>query len=253
MATSMGKFLKKLSFFLYTRFPFANAVTLLMLLGERATRENYPFLPPRVIFINVGLFIVVGVCLSSNLKRKEACLIYCGQLLYMGYSIWSVPAVRYREWVRVRMLIRIIGTVGVYTLLAFISSARNSSNELRRLGETVTGVYLLCYAYSIMNIPEETEAFKDHVLYGDLMIYVVVGALAIGALTCLSGRYIVDVCYLIVLVLLFLTLSIETDTRYWRRRGLDFWNQIRMIFDNVTVIVGFLFIGLSGKVKPQMV
>ena len=123
--------IRSLSLFLFARFPFVNMITLLMLLGERAQRETYvllqskmsnwtfimsdnkgicvvfryPPMEPKIIYGHIGVFLICGLCMGFNFKRKEMSLIHSGQLLVMAYSIYMNPTLKYKEWVKVHELL----------------------------------------------------------------------------------------------------------------------------------------------------
>jgi hypothetical protein len=48
------------------------------------------------------MFVIVGVCLSANLRRKDATLVYCGQLMYMAYGIYTSDRIKVRDWQKVK-------------------------------------------------------------------------------------------------------------------------------------------------------
>ena len=62
---------------------------------------SYPFLDPMLIYFNVGMFIIVSICLSGNYSKKEVTLVYCGQLLFLSYCMYTSKRSKYQEWQKV--------------------------------------------------------------------------------------------------------------------------------------------------------
>ena len=62
---------------------------------------SYPPIPPNVIYVNVGAFLLCGFLLSAKVRKKEIALMYAGQLLYFSYNMYSNQSLGYTNWQRV--------------------------------------------------------------------------------------------------------------------------------------------------------
>lgn len=149
------------------------------------------------------------------------------------------------------MSIRLIGCVGTFLLFShFFDQVK--SKQLRKLGETVLGIFLTAYVYSVNTIYEEKRAFLMHIPGGDWSRYFLTLVLACGAVSFFSGYFLRDVCISLAFVLAIITLMIDCDVRYWvDKRGMFFWNQIRIITDDLCIILGFCMYITRGDNKVK--
>lgn len=65
--------------------------------------DSYPPIPPKVIYTHIGIFVTCGFLLSFRYKRKEVSLVYCGQILYLVYTLFTNPHIGYTDWQKVRL------------------------------------------------------------------------------------------------------------------------------------------------------
>ncbi|CAH1786193.1 unnamed protein product, partial [Owenia fusiformis] len=240
MSASMLKFFRYISIFLISRYPFVNVVTLALLLGERAEREKEPPLSPNLIYGHMVMMVVMGCMMTFRLRRDQAATVFAGQMLYLAYTFFTVNAMKYNDWLRIRMSSRMVGVAGIFLLFGFLAGKKDSRNlQLKRLSEITIGVYILAYCYSIVNSPEDRKSFTDLIYGGQPMLYVIVTALMTCCLCHLGGFFIFDISLVLAITLSIMTLCIDCRVQYWtRKRGIDYWNQMRLIMDNVCVITG---------------
>lgn len=235
----------KMLLFVFTRFPFINGLTLLMLLSERANRETYPPFPPNIIYVHIFLFVLMGVAMSTNIRRKEAALVYAGQLGYLIYLIQASTSLRYRDWLKARMIIRQLGCVGTYLHFAHLSGPGSGSRQLQKIGNTFLGIYAVGHAFSVINIIEEKEALEFNVenflgWSSEGVLNYILGALfTISALCLFSEKYTEAAYKLLISLICTLVLLQELNLKYWTRRaGVDFWNHIRTVSDSLNIVLG---------------
>ncbi|XP_062592482.1 transmembrane protein 101-like [Saccostrea cucullata] len=240
MASS--QFLRKMPEFFIARFPFFNAISLLLLLAERAQKESYPPIPPKVIYTHIGIFVACGFLLSFRYKCKEVSLVYCGQILYLVYTMFTNPQVGYTQWQKIRIASRHIGCVGIFLL--FSSLFENlPSKQLQKLGETVVGIFLMAYVYILNNSAEDRRAFLSHIPGGDWTRYFFTLVLAAGAISFFSGHFLRDMSITVIGVFGILTIFVDCDINFWvETKGMLFWNQVRLIIDDLCILLGFAMI-----------
>ncbi|XP_050411352.1 transmembrane protein 101 [Patella vulgata] len=256
IASKKIRWIKTLSEFLLAKFPFINALTLLMLLAERSPKESFPPINPHIIYINLGICVVCGVLMSIRLQANKAVLIYAGQLLYFAYTFYSNAKLNYGEWHRIHIATRHVGCAGIYIMFAsFLDNQKSvaSRNQLQRIGEILLGIYFFAYMYTLNNSPDYRRAFMDHVPGEDWSRYFATVALAGCALSFISGHFVRDVCLFSSFVVIFMTLVVDGDLFYWTNRGVHYWNQIRMTLDNICAVVGFVYfsIRLENRIKVE--
>lgn len=149
------------------------------------------------------------------------------------------------------MVHRMIGIAGFILFYAYFNMrAREKNPQLLRVGQILVGIYLVCAMYISVESPEDKESFVKLVPGGLYALYVYALIVGVSALCYLPGLYVHDVSQGLIIVLSLTTIFIDSDLNYWtKKRGLDFWNQIRILGDNITVIVG-LIMYLTCTRKP---
>ena len=139
------------------------------------------------------------------------------------------------------MVSRMIGVAGTILLYAFFTAPKPRPLQLRRFGEILVGVYLVCLTYMLVESNDDRTAFNRIIPGGDLPVYVVVLLLATACLCYLPGLFVYDIIQMLVFLIPFYTLCVDFNFYYWHKvKGMDYWNQIRLIADNVTIFLGML-------------
>lgn len=144
-----------------------------------------------------------------------------------------------------------IGVAGFFLLFAYFSDSK-SLKLLKRIGEITVGVSLLMSTYTVLQSPEDKEAFLKFVpgLHGTLFIYATL--LAAIALCFIPGQYVYDLTVVLLIILSFSTCLIDTRLNYWTKsRGLHYWNQIRLLTDNCTLIIGSVLYLSYSKISDK--
>lgn len=117
------------------------------------------------------------------------------------------------------------------------------SKQLQKLGETVTGIFLMAFVYILNNSNEDKRAFLSHVPGGDWSRYFSTLVLAAGAISFFSGHFIRDVSISVIGVFGILTILVDCDINFWvEMRKMLFWNQVRLIIDDLCILLGFAMI-----------
>ena len=60
-----------------------------------------PPLNPKLVYVYLIASIGCGVLLSAGFKRKAACLIYAGQMMYFAVNFYTNPKWDYPQWQRI--------------------------------------------------------------------------------------------------------------------------------------------------------
>ena len=143
---------------------------------------------------------------------------------------------------------RPIGVIGIHCTFAYLSDKRSASTEVKRLGEIILGVYFCALAYMMLNFRLDQRAFYSHFIHSPLVLYVATAALFCAAVCFLSGMYVQDGAGMAAVLLIFLTIVMESDLRFWQRQGMEIWNQVRILADSACVVVGLLIVATSKRV-----
>ena len=151
-----------------------------------------------------------------------------------------------------RMASRLVGVAGMIMLYAFFTMPKPRSAQLRRIGETLVGLWLVCATYMLVQSPEDRSAFTSHLPGGTPMVYIWAVMLGTCALCYLPGMFVHDVSQVLIVFLSISTILVDCDINYWtKRRGLDFWNQIRLAADLITIILGLcMYVTCTKKRIP---
>ncbi|CAL1535359.1 unnamed protein product [Lymnaea stagnalis] len=247
---SKSKIICRFLEFLMHKYPIINALTLLMLLAERAAVESEPPIHPKIIYANLIGFLGSALLMSSYIKRKEAALVFCGQLVYFTYNFYTNSKLNYKDWLRLQMCTRQMGCVGIYLLFVHILDKKKSI-LLQRVAEIVMGLYFFAFTYLINNTNEFRGAVLSHIIGGDWARYIITVALAACALSFFSGYFLRDMSLCASAVIAIIVFTVDCDFKFWSRKGVHFWNQTRMICDSLCVCCGLIyaFFHLDNRVK----
>ncbi|XP_069131678.1 transmembrane protein 101-like [Argopecten irradians] len=228
--------------FLLARFPFINALSLLMLLAERAQHETKPPLHPGLIYANIAVFLMCGFLMSGKVMRKELSLVCAGQMVFFAFNMYTNTQLHYSQWQRIRMGIRHLGCAGMFVLYSYLQDRTSST---RRLGEITIGLYLLGLTYILNNSNEDRSAFLSHIVGGDWSRYFFTLIVACAALSFFSGYFLRDMSISIVILLTLYTVFVDCDFTFWvGKRGMHHWNQVRIVMDDIFLIIGFTMVTL---------
>jgi len=152
------------------------------------------------------------------------------------------------------MSTRLLGVAGSFLLYAYFVSRKSQSRLLRRSGECLVGLSVMLSTYSCLLVAEDREAFLKLVPFGHVMLFVYGTLLGTIGLCYVPGLFVYDVTIGLVILLFASTAGIDMRMWYWtQRRGLHYWNQMRLIIDNVTIIIGaLLYLTCADRELPPL-
>lgn len=248
MSLSFKSILRTLTFFFVGRYPFVNAITLLLLLAELSTRESKPPIEPKIIYGHLAVFICCGICMGFNFFRKKAAMIHTGQLIYFAFLVIAEEDFKYRRWVTIRMAGRTVGVAGVMMLYAFFTMPKPRDQQLRRIGEILLTIFFAASAYILCNSPEDKTAVMHHFIFGEYMVYIFAIIFAISAFSYCTAMFTFEISQLVIIILIIYTTFIDFNISWWtERRGLDYWNQMRLLCDHACIVLGLSMVILCCK------
>lgn len=142
---------------------------------------------------------------------------------------------------QIRMAHRLIGVAGCFVLYSFFTSPKPRNQQMRRIAEILLGLYTFMAVYSLVESEEDKAAFLKLFPGGMVTLYGFVIAYCVVAMCYLPGYFVYDASQVFCLVLLTRTAFIDCNVDYWtKRRGMDFWNQFKLIADNVCIVMGLV-------------
>lgn len=238
--------------FILSKFPYVQAITLVMLLAERAMKaEKYPPMHPKIIYTIAGVCLMAGVMMSAKIKVRFAALIYTGVLGYLALNAYTNKEFNYSKHVRRRISSRHLGCMGVYLIFSFIKSGQKS-RLTQRVGELCIAVYLLSAAYLFNESYEDRRGLMENLLGGNYMRYFITLVYACSGLCFLSGYFLRDISMSMAFCLTFVTFLVDMKFTYWTYRGMNYWNQVRLTLDNANLLVGFfMFLTFYENLKVE--
>lgn len=110
---------------------------------------------------------------------------------------------------------------------------------MHRLGELSVATYLIAQAYLMNESYEDKKAVLDLVPGGNYARYFITLVYGSAGLCFLSGYFLKDISMSVAFLLSFLTCIIDMRFWFWSYRGMSYWNQVRLVLDNVNLIFGF--------------
>jgi len=144
-------------------------------------------------------------------------------------------------YVQFRMSTRLLGVAGNFLLYTYFVSRNPRPHSLRRIGECLVGISVMLSTYSVLVVLEDREAFLKLIPFGHVMLFVYGTIFGTVGLCYIPGLFVYDVTIGLVILLSASTIGVDMRMWYWtQRRGLHYWNQIRLIIDNLTIIAGAL-------------
>ncbi|ESP00813.1 hypothetical protein LOTGIDRAFT_238498, partial [Lottia gigantea] len=205
--------------------------------------KSYPPFKPMIIYINLGVSLICGLMMSLKYMSKPVLLVYAGQLLYFAYTFYANPKLKYSEWHRIQIATRHVGCAGIYILYSSFQEKKSlaSRQQLQRIGEILLGIYFFAYMYALNNNTEFKEAFGSHVPGGDWSRFIVTVVMATCSLGFITGFFVRDICLCSSVIIMFMAVILDGDFKYWTRRGVHYWNVVRMAIDSMCCVVGFVY------------
>jgi len=142
-------------------------------------------------------------------------------------------------YVQLRMSTRLLGVAGNFLLFAYFVSRSHESRWLQRAGECLVGLSVLLSTYSILLVAEDREAFLKLIPFSRVVLFIYGILLGTVGFCYVPGLFVYDVTFGLVALLSMSTVGVDMRMWYWtQRRGLHYWNQMRLVIDNMTIIVG---------------
>ncbi|XP_060564694.1 transmembrane protein 101-like [Ruditapes philippinarum] len=239
MATSISKAGRAIPEFLLAKFPYVQAISLIMLLAERALKmEKYPPMHPHLIYGIAVVCFITGCMMTAKIKLRFATLVYSSVLVYLTINAYTNRQFNYSRHVRNRIASRHAGCLGVYLIYSFIKSNRQS-NLIHRIGELCISAYLLGSAYLINESYEDKRAVLENIPGGNYARYFLTIIFTCAGLCFISGYFLRDISMSMAFLIGAITILVDMKFSYWSYRGMAYWNQMRIVIDNLNLLTGF--------------
>ena len=152
------------------------------------------------------------------------------------------------------MSTRLLGVAGSFLMYACFTSQNPQPRSLRRLAECLVGFSVMFSSYSVLVVAEDRQAFLHLIPFSYVLPFVYGTALGAIGLCYISGLFVYDVTIGLVFLLLASTAGVDVRMWYWtQRRGIHYWNQMRMIIDNLAIVAGaLLYLTCAKRELPSL-
>jgi uncharacterized membrane protein YphA (DoxX/SURF4 family) len=110
---------------------------------------------------------------------------------------------------------------------------------MQRIGELCIAVYLCAQAYLFNESYEDKKAIMDLIPGGNYARYALTLVFACAGLCFISGYFLKDISLAVTFVLIVFMVLVDIKFSFWTYRGMSYWNQARLLADNVNLLFGF--------------
>ncbi|XP_053309659.1 transmembrane protein 101 [Spea bombifrons] len=236
---------------LLTRCPFWFCFSQLMLYAERAEARRKPDIPVPYLYVDLAVAVLCASFMSFGVKRRWFALGSALELAVGTYAAHVGGHVHYGDWLKVRMYSRIIAVIGGFLVLASgageIYRQKPRSRSLQSTGQVFLGIYLICMAYTLQHSKEDRMAYLDFLPGGEPVLQMVFILYGILALSFLSGYYVRAAAQVLAVLLPLTLLLIDGNLGYWHKnRRVEFWNQMRLIGQNIGIFGAAVILATDG-------
>ncbi|XP_072523489.1 transmembrane protein 101 [Salminus brasiliensis] len=245
------RLLSQLGAFILTRFGFWNCFSMLMLFAERADVKRKPDIQVPYLNVDMGAAVLCASFMSFGVKRRWFALFSAIQLAFSTYLSYVGGHVHYGDWLKVRMYSRAMAVIGGFLVLASgageVYRQKPRTRSLQSTGQVFLGIYLICLVYSLQHSQEDRLAYLDHIPGGEVTVQLLVVVFGVLALSFLSGCYVQLASQILSVLLPLVILFIDGNVGYWHRsRRVEFWNQMKLIGQNVGIFGAVLILATDG-------
>ncbi|KAM4622882.1 transmembrane protein 101 [Discoglossus pictus] len=236
---------------LLTRCPFWLCFSQLMLYAERAEAKRRPDIPVPYLYIDLAVAVLCASFMSFGVKRRWFALGSALELAVSTYGAHLAGHVHYGDWLKVRMYSRTIAIIGGFLVLASgageIYRQKPRSRSLQSTGQVFLGIYLICLAYTLQHSKEDRLAYLDYLPGGEPALQILFVLYGVLALSFLSGYYVRTAAQVLAVLLPLSLLLIDGNLRHWHGgRRVEFWNQMRLIGQNVGIFGVAIILATDG-------
>ncbi|KAM4030274.1 transmembrane protein 101 isoform 1-T1 [Anomaloglossus baeobatrachus] len=263
---------------LLTRCPFWFCFSQLMLYAERAEAKRKPDIPVPFLYFDLGVAVLCASFMSFAVKRRWFALGSALQLAISTYVAHIGGHVHYGDWLKVsviyfvlhrilrthfiicislipvfqvRMYSRTIAVIGGFLIVASgageIYRQKPRSRSLQSTGQVFLGIYLICLAYTLQHSKEDRVSHLDFLPGGEPALQILFVLYGVLALSFLSGYYVRFSAQVLAVLLPFSLLLVDGNLGYWHNnRRVEFWNQMRMIGQNVGIFGAAVILATDG-------
>lgn len=136
----------------------------------------------------------------------------------------------------------------MFLFFAFFSFKKPRPQLLRRMAELSVSAHAALLCYILIKSNEDKASFLHLVPLGQTALFIFVLLMGAVSFCYLLSIHVFDFNLILCALCLFKLILMDIHIGYWhKRRGIDYWSQVRMITDNAAFIVGCVFYSTCFK------
>lgn len=149
------------------------------------------------------------------------------------------------------MYSRTVAIIGGFLVLASgageLYRRKPRSRCLQSTGQVFLGIYLICVAFSLQHSQEDRLAYLNLLPGGELTVQLFFLLYGVLALAFLSGYYVALAAQILAVLLPPVMLLIDGNVTYWHHtRRVEFWNQMKLLGENVGIFGAAVILATDG-------
>ncbi|NXQ14357.1 TM101 protein, partial [Peucedramus taeniatus] len=202
-----------------------------------------PDIPVPYLYVDMGVAVLCASFMSFGVKRRWRSL-GTGLTVFQivpGGSLRVSPVSPSPQCHRAHTVLRGEAS-GSSCPWGIVPSATSATTLV-----PVTPVPVSPQAYSLQHSTEDRLAYLDHLLGGELALQLLFLLYGLLALAFLSGYYVRTAAQVLAVLLPLAILLIDGNLGYWHAlRRVEFWNQMKLIGQNVGIFGAVVILATDG-------
>ncbi|CAH8433505.1 unnamed protein product [Heterobilharzia americana] len=246
---------------LLARISLLQSICLLLWLGERAYHEIEPPIHPWIVYIYIGIGLIASTGIASRFLTRLSLTIILFSQIYIAYLFGVEKRLGYSRCLRARIGLRCLTTVGIYFRLLGVNNYVNHDKSITN--KQTHKPYSNFYAFGLAIMSVSVSLLGICMLMAGFIYSIPViihNKLMNNTDSFFSyNNYIFRFSdYLVAFSFLMFSLSRDCNFNYWHIKGCEFWLEIRVLLENITVLLGIpvinhlLTINMNGKYSKSM-
>lgn len=148
---------------------------------------------------------------------------------------------------QIRIFARNVAVAGGYLLVAGgLVDSKKSSNlrpSLLQLGRQTQAFFAVFNGYLLWASPADKAVHISHLPLGRLVTICLIVLFIVCGIMLYGGLQVPYFARLVAWMLVIVTVFVEFDTKYWKIRGIGFWDQVQIALQNICAIANLIILG----------
>lgn len=145
------------------------------------------------------------------------------------------------------MFARTIAVAGGYLLVAggLVDSKKSTKlhPSLLQLGRQIQAFYAIFAGYLLWASPADRAVHISHLPLGQLVAIFFAIVFVLCGIMMYGGWQVPYFARLVAWMLIIVTVFVDFDTKYWKIRGMGYWQQVQVGAQNVCIVANLILLG----------